>query len=731
MITTKQKAIVVGLSLLIVGLLVLDRFHAPRVTLNTSDAATATPESLISKSDLDLTGLDYYIVDSTGPGSEFIAGLTIRNVGGDKRFYTLGRRPSGTPPVLAEISISGKSPGDVVSATRSWANIFAGAALVPGFDGSFNRIYWDPLTSKLCTNWTVEYYSLDPTQLSCRTLNDNGTISNFKEISLQGLNSKHAFGGFVPVPSTFQSTYAVGPLATGFGGNTSMAAQGASMGPNLYFFPAMAGLSNGQEVPISNIKVGADTYCGTLGGSDWYGTSVRQCPERGRRLTQPNNYGDYASSGQPLTLSGTVNTNGTLVTWVSERYNRDFTTAVNVSWPTYGTCWWPGNHFVINNVSYVVASCTDATHIVLTTSAGTQAGVSFTSPSPFEPLMDQRNVFQPNDLPGHRFLSPAPDGYGRMTTVDGYGGACWFSKGSKTGLVMLALLGDGDIAYADATIGNTRTAWELHVYSQASIGSVINGTTPQEQLDWTNAINLTSYIPLGTNGKLMSFGYGISGSMACDYDTGDIWLLVNFGESYAYPASSRLVKIPCPACADPSYTPSPTPTPTPTPSPTPSPSPNPTPTPSPSPTPTSPSANCTKALAVMDALNHVWTFSSGWTMRDGQYSIPGGASQPGAQGTIYKIVNGVTHTLDPRFNSWYRWNESSMKWTSVGATEPACSVSSLVGDLNHDGIVNTIDWSLMNSKWFTSDANADLNHDGIVNSIDFSLLNNNWFKTTP
>ena len=53
--------------------------------------------------------------------------------------------------------------------------------------------------------------------------------------------------------------------------------------------------------------------------------------------------------------------------------------------------------------------------------------------------------------------------------------------------------------------------------------------------------------------------------------------------------------------------------------------------------------------------------------------------------------------------------------------------SSLQGDINADCLVNSVDWSLMNSKWFTNDAKADLNHDGLVNSIDFSLLNKNWF----
>jgi hypothetical protein len=53
----------------------------------------------------------------------------------------------------------------------------------------------------------------------------------------------------------------------------------------------------------------------------------------------------------------------------------------------------------------------------------------------------------------------------------------------------------------------------------------------------------------------------------------------------------------------------------------------------------------------------------------------------------------------------------------------------LVGDINLDHIVNSIDYSILNSHWFTADSTSDLNHDSIVNAIDFSLLNANWFKT--
>jgi len=51
------------------------------------------------------------------------------------------------------------------------------------------------------------------------------------------------------------------------------------------------------------------------------------------------------------------------------------------------------------------------------------------------------------------------------------------------------------------------------------------------------------------------------------------------------------------------------------------------------------------------------------------------------------------------------------------------------GQSNQDRTVNGADWSIMANAWFTNDAVADINADGIVNSIDFSLLNANWGRT--
>ncbi|TSC70576.1 MAG: exo-1,4-beta-D-glucosaminidase [Parcubacteria group bacterium Gr01-1014_46] len=50
----------------------------------------------------------------------------------------------------------------------------------------------------------------------------------------------------------------------------------------------------------------------------------------------------------------------------------------------------------------------------------------------------------------------------------------------------------------------------------------------------------------------------------------------------------------------------------------------------------------------------------------------------------------------------------------------------LTGDLNNDNLINSVDYSVLNGNWFTSNATSDLNKDGLVNSIDFSFMNQHW-----
>ena len=51
------------------------------------------------------------------------------------------------------------------------------------------------------------------------------------------------------------------------------------------------------------------------------------------------------------------------------------------------------------------------------------------------------------------------------------------------------------------------------------------------------------------------------------------------------------------------------------------------------------------------------------------------------------------------------------------------------GDLNGDGIVNSIDYSLMASKFGQAYDLADFTKSGVVNAADIGILINNWNKT--
>ncbi len=51
------------------------------------------------------------------------------------------------------------------------------------------------------------------------------------------------------------------------------------------------------------------------------------------------------------------------------------------------------------------------------------------------------------------------------------------------------------------------------------------------------------------------------------------------------------------------------------------------------------------------------------------------------------------------------------------------------GDVNSDGIINSLDWSLLSSNWFTSNSSYDLTGDNFINSLDWSIMSKNWFLT--
>jgi hypothetical protein len=106
-----------------------------------------------------------------------------------------------------------------------------------------------------------------------------------------------------------------------------------------------------------------------------------------------------------------------------------------------------------------------------------------------------------------------------------------------------------------------------------------------------------------------------------------------------------------------------------------------------------------------------------------------GGNITGVAGHVYKIPAQLCYesmVSDPA----YAGDPAGVKiFTPSTCYTTSSSSTPLVGDINSDHIVNSIDYSILNSHWFTNDANSDLNHDGLVNAIDFSMLNANWFKT--
>lgn len=50
----------------------------------------------------------------------------------------------------------------------------------------------------------------------------------------------------------------------------------------------------------------------------------------------------------------------------------------------------------------------------------------------------------------------------------------------------------------------------------------------------------------------------------------------------------------------------------------------------------------------------------------------------------------------------------------------------LAADLNNDDIINSIDWSNMNTNWRGTGVAADINQDNLVNTMDWGVMNKNW-----
>jgi len=101
------------------------------------------------------------------------------------------------------------------------------------------------------------------------------------------------------------------------------------------------------------------------------------------------------------------------------------------------------------------------------------------------------------------------------------------------------------------------------------------------------------------------------------------------------------------------------------------------------------------------------------TNTSGQYTMTVPAGLPSIV-TLRPVVRGYLSKL-----------LTSVDLTNT-ATLNATFPTLFAGDLNGDQIINTLDFSYMNSKWGTADALADFDKNGSVNANDFVFVSRNW-----
>lgn len=70
------------------------------------------------------------------------------------------------------------------------------------------------------------------------------------------------------------------------------------------------------------------------------------------------------------------------------------------------------------------------------------------------------------------------------------------------------------------------------------------------------------------------------------------------------------------------------------------------------------------------------------------------------------------------------WDIGAYEYTGGTVTPPPAT--SIIGDFNHDGIVNSLDLSMLTSAWNTNNPTYDLNADSVVNSLDYVIMVRNW-----
>ena len=501
-------------------------------TVNLS--SLSVPFAPATKSLLGASDFTYLGKYQTG-GSGFVSGkltfgrtLTHRYVGGQLRFLSMGYGGSvGNDPLYEFTLPAGGFGGTIATAqlTGTWAEIFSPALSGPNMGGGDEHgLWWDEAKGGLWCSQATDYPGAGTPgsdtgiyKTSCvtfRQLSSDGTINNFVgKYGFQGIGQRAIGGGVRGVPASWQSSWEFGPYLYGFGGYTSLMAQG--YGPSLGLM-----LLNGPDVttypsptaaiPLTDWKIAADHRTGCTQSN--YNPSTG---DRGVRLSQPANYFDGGDPrNNPVGGSSKVNVSGTTVTWVSGTSFQSWWAGYSVLVNGVST---PAGPFsvTINGIACPVASYVNSTTILLTTAPGDGSSLAMACPSavPTVPPQD-----------GAHWLSPSPDGKNRWVWDDSYNGSVVLVDGpNKYGLVAVANLLAGECYYSSSTLHGTSRAAELHVFDPADLQACLNGTKqpwavqPAWMRDLTTELGLTG----GAGGNAIQGGIAAA---TFDSTTNLLWL---------------------------------------------------------------------------------------------------------------------------------------------------------------------------------------------------------------
>lgn len=71
-------------------------------------------------------------------------------------------------------------------------------------------------------------------------------------------------------------------------------------------------------------------------------------------------------------------------------------------------------------------------------------------------------------------------------------------------------------------------------------------------------------------------------------------------------------------------------------------------------------------------------------------------------------------------------SDITTSWFDNRSHTPPTGSSTLLGDIDKDGSVNILDYTLLSNSFGTLNTASDINQDGIVNILDFTILSNNF-----